>query len=177
VRRVEDELVAISEMRPRRRGRGTGSGESISAADAPLMARMSYGVIRSAERVMQMTCTSFLKPFGHSGRIGRSIMRAVRIGLLGRAPFALEEAARDLAGGVHPLFDVDGEREEVRALAGLHPSRRGGEHHRVARADDDAPSACLAILPDSKVSSWSPTVTDTVATRGSVVVAMWFLHF
>ena len=40
-----------------------------------------------------------------------------------------------------------------------------------------APSACLAILPDSKVSSWSPTVTDTVATRGSVVVAMWFLHF
>src|SRR3954469_7392074 len=34
------------------------------------------------------------------------------------------------------------------------------------------PSACLAILPDSKVSSWSPTVTDTVATRGSVVVAM-----
>jgi hypothetical protein len=40
-----------------------------------------------------------------------------------------------------------------------------------------APSACLASLPDSKVSSWSPTVTDTVATRGSVVVAMWFLHF
>src|SRR6266511_3604804 len=35
------------------------------------------------------------------------------------------------------------------------------------------PSACLASLPDSNVSSWSPTVTDTVAVRGSVVVAMW----
>jgi hypothetical protein len=32
-------------------------------------------------------------------------------------------------------------------------------------------------LPVSKVSSWSPTVTDTVAVRGSVVTAMSFLHF
>src|SRR5918996_412407 len=35
--------------------------------------------MRSADRVVQMTCTSFVKPFGQSGRIGRSIMRAVRI--------------------------------------------------------------------------------------------------
>ncbi len=59
-------------------------------------------------------------------------------GALGRAPLTLEEAARDLAGGVHPLLDVDGEREEVCALARLGASLGCGEHHRVASADDDS---------------------------------------
>ena len=58
-------------------------------------------------------------------------------GALGRAPLTLEEAARDLAGGVHPLLDVDGEREEVCALARLGAPLGCGEHHRVASADDD----------------------------------------
>src|SRR6266545_6278338 len=31
----------------------------------------------------------------------------------------------------------DGEREEVRALARLHPALRGRQHHRVAGTDDD----------------------------------------
>src|SRR5205814_6236936 len=55
-----------------------------------------------------------------------------------RAPLTLEEAARDLAGGVHPLLDVDGEREEVCALARLGAPLGCGEHHRVASADDDS---------------------------------------
>ena len=38
---------------------------------------------------------------------------------LRRPPFTAEEAAGDLAGGVHALLDVDREREEVDALAGL----------------------------------------------------------
>ena len=42
--------------------------------------------------------------------------------LLGRPRLALEEAARDLAGGVGLLLVVDGQREEV--LAGLRPSSR-----------------------------------------------------
>src|SRR5207244_6762329 len=45
--------------------------------------------------------------------------------------------AGDLAGGVHPLLDVDREREEVGALARLLPPLRRGEHHRIAAADDD----------------------------------------
>ena len=56
-----------------------GSGEIISAAEAPLMQRMSCAVTMSADSTVQITCTSFLKPFGQSGRIGRSIMRAVRM--------------------------------------------------------------------------------------------------
>ena len=63
-------------------------------------------------------------------------------GALGRAPFPLEEAAGDLAGRVGPLLDVDRQREEVGALAGLRPSHRGGEHHRLARPDDDG-AVCL----------------------------------
>ena len=37
-----------------------GSGETISAAEAPLMQRMSCAVTRSADSVVQTTCTSFL---------------------------------------------------------------------------------------------------------------------
>ncbi len=65
---------------------------------------------------------------------------------LGGAPLALEEAARDLAGGVHPLLDVDGEREEVRALARLHAALRGGEHHRLAGPHDDGAVGLLREL-------------------------------
>src|SRR5262249_18991085 len=64
-----------------------------------------------------------------------------------RPSLALEEAARDLPGGVHPLFDVDREREEVRALARLHPALRGRKHHRVARPDDDCAVGLLRELP------------------------------
>ena len=137
-------------MRPTRTaptGPRNGSGEIISAADAPLMQRMSCGVTRSAERTVQMTCTSLRKPFGQSGRIGRSIIRAVSVARSVGAPFALEEAARDLPGGVHPLLDVDREREEVRVrsrASGRPDGRR--EHHRLAGADDDGAVGLLGEL-------------------------------
>ena len=50
-------------------------------------------------------------------------------GRLGRARLALDESARDLASGVHPLFVVDGEREEVDALARFLARDRGREDH------------------------------------------------
>ena len=53
---------------------------------------------------------------------------------LGRAALALDEPARDLAGGVHPLLEVDGEREEVEAGARL-GAVGGPEDHRVAVAE------------------------------------------
>ncbi len=58
-------------------------------------------------------------------------------GALGRAPLTLEEAARDLPGGVHPLLDVDGEREEIGTFARLCAPLGRGEHHRLASANDD----------------------------------------
>ncbi len=70
---------SIRPMRTAPTGPKNGSGEMCSAADAPLMHRMSCGVTMSTDSVVQITCTSLRKPFGHSGRIGRSIMRAVRV--------------------------------------------------------------------------------------------------
>ena len=55
---------------------------------------------------------------------------------LGGAALALEEAARDLAGGVHPLLDVDREREEVRVRAArpaARPPSRGSSCPRCER--------------------------------------------
>ena len=104
-------------MRPTRTaptGPRNGSGEIASAAEAPLIARMSCGTTMSADSTVQMTCTSFLKPFGHSGRIGRSIMRAVSVARSDALPSRLKKPPGILPGGVHPLLDVDGEREEVR---------------------------------------------------------------
>ena len=65
------------------------------------------------------TWTSLRYSLGKSGRSGRSVSRAVRIGVLGGASLALDEAAGDLAGGVHLLFVLDGQREEVDAFARL----------------------------------------------------------
>ena len=65
-------------------------------------------------------------------------------GLLAGATLALEEAAGDLARGVHALLDVDGQREEVDvaevACGG------GAEHHRVPCGDDDGAARLLGEL-------------------------------
>src|SRR3989442_1388502 len=60
---------------------------------------------------------------GTKGAIGQP--RGERGGL-GGTPLAPEEPPRDLAGRIHPLLDVDGEREEIDALAGPR-GRTGGQ--------------------------------------------------
>ncbi len=57
-------------------------------------------------------------------------------GRLRRARLALDEAARDLARGVHALLELHREREEVEARARIGPVGRA-EHHGVAVADGD----------------------------------------
>ena len=66
---------------------------------------------------------------------------------LGRPAFALEETAGDLPGGIHALFDVDGEREEVGALAGLHLPLGGRQDHRVPGAHEHGAVRLLGELP------------------------------
>ena len=53
--------------------------------------------------------------------------------LLARPTFTAEERAGDLARGVHPLLDVDRQREEVDALAGL-ATCDGGQQRGVTDA-------------------------------------------
>ena len=57
--------------------------------------------------------------------------------LLARPAFALEEAARDAAGGVGLLLIVDGQREEVAARDVLLVADRGHEDDRVGHVDED----------------------------------------
>ncbi len=64
--------------------------------------------------------------------------------LLACATLALEERAGDLARGVHALFDVDGERQEV-DIAEI-ADRCGAEDHRLALADDDGAGGLLGHL-------------------------------
>lgn len=59
--------------------------EMRSAAEAPLTMRMSGSFTMSADSSRPMTCTSFMKPLGKSGRRGLSQRREVRISFsLGR---------------------------------------------------------------------------------------------
>ena len=62
------------------------------------------------------TWTSLRRPLTKVGRSGRSISRQVRIASSTGPALAAEERAGDAAGGVHPLLDVDGQREEVELL-------------------------------------------------------------
>ena len=139
-----------------------GSGEIMRAAEAPLIARMSCGVMRSADSVVQMTCTSFVKPFGQSGRIGRSIMRAVRIAFSVGRPSRLKKPP-----GIFPAAYIRSSTSTVSGKKSA-PSRASVRPCAVARTivsperTTTAPSACLASFPVSKLMSSRPTVTFTV---------------
>ena len=73
----------------------------------------------------------------HAGRERRA---------LGGAALALEEAARDLPGRVHPLLDVDREREEVRVRPAFLTADGRCEDHRVPAANDDRAVRLLCEL-------------------------------
>src|SRR5260221_7839145 len=153
-----------------------GSGEIINAAEAPLMQRMSCGVTRSAESTVQITCTSLRKPFGHNGRIGRSIMRAVRIARSVGRPSRLKKPP-----GIFPAAYIRSSTSTVRGKKSA-PSRASMRPCAVASTivsperTTTAPSACLASLPVSKLISCSPTVNETAVTL-PVATLMSFLHF
>ncbi len=52
-----------------------------------------------------------------------------------RTAFTLEEATRDLAGGVGLLDVVDGQREEILARLGVLGAHHGGQHHGVVHVE------------------------------------------
>ena len=66
--------------------------------------------------------------------------------LLGGTALALDESAGDLAHGVHLLFKIHAQREEVLALARLLGSRHIDHHDRVAETNDDRAVRLTAVL-------------------------------
>ncbi len=134
------------------------------------MHRMSCAVTRSAESTVQMTCTSLRKPFGHSGRIGRSIIRAVRIARsVGRASRLKKPP------GILPAAYIRSSTSTVSGKKSA-PSRASGRPWAVASTIvspermTTAPSACFASLPVSKVISCVPTWTETRARRSVAIL-------
>src|SRR5207248_3158858 len=76
-------------------------------------------------------------------------------------PFAPEEAAGDLARGVRPLLDVDGEREEVDVAVVARGC--GREDVRVARLHEYRAARLLGELPGLELDLGSPDLDrDTV---------------
>ena len=84
-------LPSILPIRTAPTGCGNGMSETISAAEAPFIARMSYGASWSTDSGMFTSWVSRRQPLGNSGRRGRSIMRAIERALLAGAALALEE--------------------------------------------------------------------------------------
>ena len=117
------------------------------------MQRMSCGVTRSADSVVQITCTSFRKPFGQSGRIGRSIMRAVSVARSVARPSRLKKPP-----GIFPAAYIRSSTSTVSGKKSA-PSRASIRPCAVASTivsperTTTAPSACLASLPVSKTIS------------------------
>ena len=64
-------------------------------------------------------------------------------GVLRRATLTLEERAGDAPGGVHPLLELDREREETEELLGVGARGRGGEDLGVAHRGDDGAAGLL----------------------------------
>ena len=137
-------LPSILPIRTAPTGVGNGMSDTISAAEAPFIARMSYGLTWSTESGIDDELR-LVAPALREQRADRAVDQARgERALLAGAALALEERAGDLARGVHPLLDVDGEREEVHvaqvACGG------GGQDHRLARLDDDGTGGLLGHL-------------------------------
>ena len=83
-----------------------------------------------------------IAPFLGEQRADRAVDHAGGQGaLLAGAPLALEERAGNLAGCVHPLLDVNGEREKINIAQAAGDG--GREDHRVALPHDDGSGGLL----------------------------------
>ena len=109
-----------------------GTPESVSAAEAATIARMSGSFSMSCDSTVTMTWVSLRQPSTNSGRIGRSIRRETSVSFSVGRPSRLKIAAGNAAGGVGLFLVVDGQREEVEAGLGLLGGDDGGEHGGLA---------------------------------------------
>ena len=100
-------------------GPSNGMPDTVSAADAPLIDSDVVRVDEVGAHDRGDDLHLVAEALGER-RAQRAVGEAAREdGGLARATLTAEHAAGDLAGGVHALLDVDGEREEVDALTGL----------------------------------------------------------
>src|SRR6185437_14728884 len=99
-------------------GPAHGISLTINAAEAPSKASISGSFSPSALSGMVWTWTSLYQPLVNSGRIGRSMMREVRISFSVGRP-SLKIAAGEFARRCGFFTVIDREREEILAFLGL----------------------------------------------------------
>ena len=97
----------------------------VMASEAPMTQMTSTGLAWSATSAWRRPGPRCGTRPGSSGRMGAVDHTSREGGLLAGTALALEVTARDAAGGVHLLVEVDGEREEVVVLALLGDDHRG----------------------------------------------------
>src|SRR3954469_8603456 len=147
----------------------TGMSEIWIAADAPFIARMSYGWMWSIEIGIATSCVSRRQPFGKSGRMGRSIMRAVSVPFSPARPSRLKNEPGILPAAYmrSSTSTVSGRKSTSRRLPMVAVLRTMVSPWRTTTA----PEACLAILPVSKEISLPAISTDTVVTASLLICA------
>ena len=124
-----------------------GRPESWVDADAALMATHVVGVV-GVERHHGDDDLDLVAQALDEGRAQRPVDEpAGEDGVLAGAALAAEERAGDAARGVHALLDVDGQREEVEALARVLAGRGGRQQHGVVVEVGDDRSGGLLGQP------------------------------
>ena len=126
-----------------------GMSDTIRAAAAPKMLRTSASFSPSQLRRVETTCTSFMKPSGKRGRIGRSVMRAVRIS-----------------------FSV-GRPSRLKKPPGIFPAAAKRSRYSTERGKKSMPSRGAAEQTQTRttVSPWR-TVTEPLASRAILPVSI-----
>src|SRR4051794_4118121 len=118
---------------------------------------------------MFTSCVSKCQPLGKSGRIGRSIMRAVSVPFSPARPSRLKNEP-----GIFPAAYI---RSSTSTVSGRKSTSRRLPMVAVLRTivspwrTTTAPEACLAILPVSKEISWPAISTETVVTASLLICA------
>ena len=157
-------LPSILPIRTAPTGCGNGMSETIRAAEAPFIARMSYGASWSTDSGMFTSWVSRRQPLGNSGRSGRSIMRATSVPFSPARPSRLKKLPGILPAAYmrSSTSTVSGRKSTSRRLPAV-----AVESTRVSPAETTTePEACLASLPVSKEISVPPTSTETRVASG-----------
>src|SRR3954452_21038674 len=146
--------------------------EICSAADAPFIARMSYGWMWSIDMGIATSCVSRRQPFGKSGRMGRSIMRAVSVPFSPARPSRLKNEPGILPAAYmrSSTSTVSGRKSTSRRLPTVAVLRTIVSPWRTTTA----PEACRAILPVSNEIVSPAISTETVVTAASVLICAAF---
>ena len=118
-------------------GPSNGMSEMVSAADAPLMPsdiRIILGVGGEDEGDDLSLAAEAIREHGAYGAV--NLATGEDFTLAGTA-FALDEAAGDASAGVGVFAIINGQREEIDALAGIRVGGGGGENDIIANAHND----------------------------------------